>query len=75
MFKKVVFVFSLLLSSLFADVSLGVIGNHAYIEFDTIDEFNEDQGENWVAIYKKGASVEWENVIQWALDQRSSSSS
>ena len=36
MFKKMIFILVLVLNSLFADVSLGVIANHGYIEFDTV---------------------------------------
>ncbi len=66
MFKKAIVIIFLLFSSLFSDVSLGVISNHGYIEFDTIDEFSANQGDNWVAVYKKGDSTDWGNVISWS---------
>lgn len=66
MFKKAIFTLILLLNSLLADVSLGVIANHGYIEFDNISEFEANQGTNWVGIYKKGNSTNWNNVISWA---------
>ncbi len=66
MFKKVIFGLVLLFSSLFSDVSLGVIGNHGYIEFDSVSEFSANQGKNWVAVYKKGDSTDWGNVLRWA---------
>ncbi len=66
MFKKAIFGLVLLISSLFSDVSLGVIGNHGYVEFDSVSEFSADQGENWVAVYQKGASTDWDNVLRWS---------
>ncbi len=64
MCKKTIFVLILLLNSLLADVSLGVIANHGYIEFDSVAEYDANQGTNWVGIYKKGDSSDWNNVIR-----------
>jgi hypothetical protein len=69
MFKKIILTLALTTLSLFATNNLELYYDTEYntigvvpIDTETIDENSDD----WVGIYQKGASNDWDNVIKWS---------
>ena len=76
MFKRIIFFITLLNSlSIATEISTNIVSYTTYANgavnvyinyYQDADKDTRDKSQDWIAVYKKGTTNDWKNVINWA---------